>query len=203
MDDRGSIMGRLIQQARAAEPRARAELLEAYRHYLKLLAAAGLGTGLRDKADASDVVQETLLKAHQHFDQFRGGSEPELAAWLRRILTRNLADLARRFAAAGREARRERSLQDVVEHSSALLGNLLAAPGPSPSQSAQRRELGVVLADALAEMSDDYRQVLLLRSIEERDWEEVARRMERTPGAVRMLWARALKELRPLIEARL
>jgi RNA polymerase sigma-70 factor (ECF subfamily) len=91
----------------------------------------------------------------------------------------------------------------VVEHSSALLGNLLAAPGPSPSQSAQRRELGVVLADALAEMSDDYRQVLLLRSIEERDWDEVARCMGRTPGAVRMLWARALKELRPLIEARL
>jgi hypothetical protein len=42
-----------------------------------------------------------------------------------------------------------------------------------------------------------------LRSIEERDWDDIARHMGRTPGAVRLLWARALKSLRPLIEGRL
>jgi RNA polymerase sigma-70 factor (ECF subfamily) len=98
---------------------------------------------------------------------------------------------------------RERPLDDLLGASSQALGRLLPAPGNSPSQSAQRREMSVVLADALAELSDDYREVLLLRSIQELDWDEVALRMGRSGGAVRMLWARALKELRPLIEARL
>jgi RNA polymerase sigma-70 factor (ECF subfamily) len=61
----------------------------------------------------------------------------------------------------------------------------------------------VVLADALADLSDDHREVIVLRSLEERDWNEVARRMGRTTGAVRLLWTRALKQLRPLIEKRL
>jgi RNA polymerase sigma-70 factor (ECF subfamily) len=61
----------------------------------------------------------------------------------------------------------------------------------------------VVLADALDEVSADHREVIVLRSLEERDWDEVARRMGRTPGAVRLLWTRALKQLRPLIEKRL
>jgi RNA polymerase sigma-70 factor (ECF subfamily) len=82
------------------------------------------------------------------------------------------------------------------------MDRLLAGPGPSASASAQRRELGVVLADALAALSDDHREVLVLRSLQERDWDDVARRMGRTTGAVRMLWARALRQLRPLIEER-
>jgi RNA polymerase sigma-70 factor (ECF subfamily) len=63
--------------------------------------------------------------------------------------------------------------------------------------------MSVVLADALAELPAEYREVLLLHSIEELDWEEVARIMGRSPAAVRMLWTRALKHLRPLIEKRL
>ena len=63
--------------------------------------------------------------------------------------------------------------------------------------------MSVVLADALADLSADSREVIVLRSIEERDWDEVANKMGRSPGAVRLLWARALKRLRPLIESRL
>jgi RNA polymerase sigma-70 factor (ECF subfamily) len=75
--------------------------------------------------------------------------------------------------------------------------------GHSPSQSAQRRELTIILADALAELAPDYREVVVLRTLEGRDWEDVARAMGRSLGAVRLLWARALKKLRPLIERRL
>jgi RNA polymerase sigma-70 factor (ECF subfamily) len=63
--------------------------------------------------------------------------------------------------------------------------------------------MSVVLADVLADLSADSREVIILRSIEERDWNEVASKMGRSPGAVRLLWARALKRLRPLIESRL
>jgi RNA polymerase sigma-70 factor (ECF subfamily) len=179
-------------------------LLESYRNYLRLLACAGIDDALRGKADPSDLVQEALLKAHRHFAQFRGQTEDELAAWLRQILARNLTDLIRRYrTVAARQVTRERSLEDLLSQSSDALNQLLTADSSSPSEAAQRRELGVALADALASLSADHRDVLVLRSIEERDWGDVARRMGRSEGAVRLLWARALKRLRPLIEARL
>lgn len=203
MSCRGSGIDRLIEDAQRAEPGALDRLLESYRNYLRLVARAGIDPALRAKADPSDLVQEALLKAHQHFDQFRGQTEPELASWLRQILARNLADLARRYRATGtRGVTREHSLEDLFQPSSRALGALMAPDGHSPSESAQRRELGVVLADALAELSADYLEVIVLRTLEDRGWDEVARAMGRSPDAVRVLWARALKKLRPLIEAR-
>jgi RNA polymerase sigma-70 factor (ECF subfamily) len=204
MGHTGIDVSRLIEQARLARPGALDQLLTAYRNYLRLLARTGIDASLRGKADPSDLVQEALLKAHRHFGQFRGQTEAELAVWLRQILARCLADLVRRYrSAAARRVGRERSLEDVLGGSSQALGRLVADPGASPSESAQRREMSVVLADALAELTADHREVLVLRSIEELDWAEVARIMGRSPGAVRMLWARALKQLRPLIEERL
>jgi len=203
MDDGDKDPCSLITRARAGEPIARERLLESFRNYLRLLARTGLDGPLQEKADASDVVQETLLKAHASFAHFRGQNEAELAGWLRQILARNLTDLSRRFQTEARRMDRERSLEELLDQSSLALGNLVAIRGPSPSEHAQRRELSVVLADALADLSADYRNVVVLRSLEERDWDEVARKMGRTAGAVRVLWARALTRLRPLIEARL
>lgn len=194
----------LIERARDGERTAREQLLESFRNYLRLLAYTGLGEVLRDKADPSDLVQETLLKAHANFLHFRGRNEAELAGWLRQILARNLIDLGRRYRATeARQVARERSLEELLDQSSLALGKLIAVGGGSPSDHAQKRELCVVLADALADLSDDHRQVIMLRSLEERSWEDVAERMGRTSGAVRILWARALTHLRPLIEERL
>jgi RNA polymerase sigma-70 factor, ECF subfamily len=199
-----ALIGRLIDEARRQSPGILDRLLESYRNYLRLLARTGIDASLRGKADPSDLVQETLLKAHQHFDQFRGQTETELVAWLRQTLTRNLADLVRRFKTAGaRTVAREQSLDDVIGASSRALMELIAPNGHSPSQSAQRRELSIILADALAELAADHREVVVLRTLEGRDWEEVARAMGRSSGAVRLLWALALKKLRPLIESRL
>jgi RNA polymerase sigma-70 factor (ECF subfamily) len=201
MDDKGGIVSGLIEDARQARPGALDRLLESYRNYLGLLARTGIDDSLQGKAEPSDLVQETLGKAYERFGQFRGQTEAELVTWLRQILARNLADLVRRYRMArARQVARERSLEELLHASSAALGNLIAEHGSSPSRSAQRRELSVVLADALADLSADHREVILLRSLEERDWDDVARRMQRSAGAVRLLWTRALKQLRPLIE---
>lgn len=191
----------LLGEARQECAVARGHLLESFRGYLWLLARAGLGASLRGKADPSDLVQESLLRAHVTFGQFQGQSEGELAAWLRRILMNKLHDLERGYRMSqARQIDRERSLDEIVGDSSSALIGRLASCGPSPSESAERRELGLILAEALAELNVDYREVLVLRSLEERDWGETARLMKRTVGATRMLWTRALKALRPLLE---
>jgi RNA polymerase sigma-70 factor (ECF subfamily) len=189
----------LIRRCRAGSEAARAELFGRYHHYLDALARAQLGRHLRTKCDASDLVQQTLLEAHRDFLTFQGEHEGELLAWLRRILAHNLFNETRRYAAQQRDAAREVSIDQMragVEQSSLALGRNLAASTPSPSQDAARRESAVQLADALAKLPEDYRTVLLLRVFEELPAAEVAERMGRTAGAVRMLQMRALEALR-------
>ena len=74
--------------------------LERYRAYLHLLARLQLDPRLQSKLDASDVVQQTLVKAHNGRGQFRGQTDAELAGWLRRILANTLTDAAIPFVVA-------------------------------------------------------------------------------------------------------
>ncbi len=190
-----------ICAVRAADGQGLAELLEPYRHFLRLLARTSLDGALGAKADASDVVQETLLKAHQRFGQFHGGSEPELVAWLKRILVNTIADLHRRYYANdGRAIAREQSLDALLDRSSDALARLLPTDRATPSHGAAERERVVLLASAIERLEADHREVLVLRSIQELEWTEVGRRTGRTADAARGMWGRALRELGRLME---
>jgi RNA polymerase sigma-70 factor (ECF subfamily) len=203
MTTSGTHLCLLIERARRQQPGALDRLLDSYRNYLRLLARTGLDASLQGKADPSDLVQDALLKASQHFGQFRGANDAELAGWLRQILARCLTDFVRRYRTGSRRAGREQSLEQLLNRSSEAMERILATDATSPSDSAQRRDLGVVLSDALARLGEDQREVIVLHHLEGLGWDEVARRMGRTAGAVRMLWTRALKQLRPLIDEQL
>jgi RNA polymerase sigma-70 factor (ECF subfamily) len=190
----------LFASARQGSSSCLGRLLTLYSNYLKLLIAAQLDDRLRVRVSPSDIVQETFFEAHRDFHQFRGQSTGEFVAWLRKILVNNLLHVVEQhLMAEKRDVRREISLEQIgrrLEQSTARLESLLAEPGDSPSSHAQRNEQEIMLADALAELPSDYRQVILLRHIECLPFDEVARRMDRTSGAVRMLWLRALERLR-------
>jgi RNA polymerase sigma-70 factor (ECF subfamily) len=203
MTTSGSNLRRLIERARHEEPGALDRLLDSYRNYLRLLARTGIDASLRGKADPSDLVQDALLRASLRFGQFRGATDAELAGWLRQILARCLADFVRRYRTGVRRADREQSLDQLLNRSSEAMERILATDSSSPSASAERRDLGVVLSDALAELSEEYREVIVLHHLEGLGWDEVAQRMERSAGAVQKLWTRALKQLRPLMDQRL
>jgi RNA polymerase sigma-70 factor (ECF subfamily) len=190
----------LVRLARAGNGPALGQLLEQYRNYLAMLARLQIGRRLQGKVDASDLVQETFLEAYRDFGQFRGTTEPELASWLRRILAWNLANLVQRYCGAQRrDVRLERELAAEMEQSSRVVDLGLMAKASSPSQQAVRREQAVLLADALEQLSADYREVLMLRHLEELSFPEVARRMDRSLDSVKNLWARALAELRRVL----
>src|ERR1700756_4550267 len=116
----------------------------------------------RGNPDPADIVQQTLMKAHEKRSQFRGRSDAELTAWLRQILVNNLAEAGRRFGAESRNVARERSLEASLEESSARLESWLAADQSSPSQRFMRQEQGLRLADALAEVPEDQRRAVEL-----------------------------------------
>jgi len=182
------------------------ELLELYRNYLKLLARAQVDLHLRSRADASDLVQETFLDACRDFHQFRGSTEAELMAWLKKILIYNVAKFVQRqVVAKKRDARRDVSLDRhlaAINQSSAHFEAALASPASTPSVQASRRERAAVVADYLAQLPPAYREVILLRNLEGLAFADVARRMQRSSGAVRILWVRALDHLRKLLEGK-
>src|SRR5437764_6174970 len=126
--DRDTDPEQLLRLARAGDTAALGALLEYYRDYLALLARLQIGRRLRREVAAADVGQDTFLEAHRNFARFRGGTEGELAAWLRQILAANLVDLNRRFLGTRRrDARLERAIGSELDASSRELAAGLVA----------------------------------------------------------------------------
>jgi RNA polymerase sigma-70 factor, ECF subfamily len=125
---------------------------------LRLLARLQIDPRLRGLLDPSDAAQQTLLIAHEKFNQFRGRTEAELAAWLCSILASTLAQASRRLHRNLPE--RARSLEASIEDSSARLESWLADKQPSPIQRAIRAEQLASLASALAGLSEDQRTAI-------------------------------------------
>ncbi|QDU88196.1 ECF RNA polymerase sigma-E factor [Pirellulimonas nuda] len=175
-------------------------LLEHYKNYLRLLAMAQMEERLSARLSPSDIVQETFYEAHRDFQQFRGGSSAELLAWLRAVLVNNLhRAVEHHLGTEKRDMRREVSIERIdasVERSAFRLEGVLQDPGSSPSLRAQRQEREVALADELARLPRDYREVIVLRHLSGMPFEQIGERMNRSPGAVRMLWLRGVRQLR-------
>jgi RNA polymerase sigma-70 factor (ECF subfamily) len=169
---------------------------ERWRAYLLLLARLQIGPELRGKLDASDIVQETLLEAYRQRATFRGRSEGELAAWLRKLLACNLVDALRRLHAGKRDASREQSLEEAVERSSARLEAFRAAEQSSPSQQAERHEQAARLAAALERLPEAQREAVEMRYCQGLALADISQRLGRSTAAVAGLLKRGLHQLR-------
>jgi RNA polymerase sigma-70 factor (ECF subfamily) len=179
----------------------RALALEQFRDYLRLLARMQLDARLRGKLDPSDLVQQTLLKAHQAQGQFRGASPAEQAAWLRQILARTLANAIRDYTRAKRDVTLERSLQSSLEQSSARLEAWLVAGDASPVEAAQRNEQLLGLAQAMAGLPEAMREVLLLKHCQGWSVADIGTHLGRSRASVASLLRRGLKHLREHLQA--
>jgi RNA polymerase sigma-70 factor (ECF subfamily) len=170
--------------------------LEKYRDYLRLLAQVQLDARLKGKLDPSDIVQETLLKAHQARDQFHGSSGPEMAAWLREILANSVIDAVRRFTTEGRDVALEQSLHKSLHDSSQRHEALLASARSGPDHQAQWHEQLLQLAGALGQLSEAQRLAIELKHLEGCSVKDIGQRLGRSEAGVAGLLRRGLKQLR-------
>lgn len=170
--------------------------LEQFRPYLSVLARIYWGRKYRRRLDTSDIVQQTLLRAHQAWTTFRGQDAAELTAWLRRILSSTIANAAREHAAAARDITREQPDDAGMEASSLRLTGLLADPGESPSGRAMEVEQSVQLAKALSELPELQREAVILRYCSGMSIGEVAAELGRSSAGVASLLRRGLARLR-------
>lgn len=194
-ENEGSLIFTLLNRAREGDDHVRDELFEKCRAYVGFMARSQMETWMNAKIDASDLIQQTMMDAHQGFDQFRGKSEAEWIGWLKKILQHNTVDFCRKYKGTEkRNANREVSFAQSQSQS------LFRAAEPdaneeTPSEVIMRKENEILLADALSKLPDDYQEVIYLRNMQQLPFQEIADKMERSQGAVQMLWLRAIKQL--------
>src|SRR5262245_53955983 len=181
-----------LTQVRAGDPAALGRALEACRQYLLMVANSALADDLRAKGGASDLVQDAFLDAHDHIAAFQGTTAEELLAWLSEILRCHLANFQRDF----RHTAKRQVSREVPLH----IGNGAGSPAEpvahddSPSAVVTRQEDAALLEQAITQLTDDSRRVVLLRCREHRSFEEIAGLMHRSLDATRQLWKRAVRQ---------
>lgn len=195
--DQSSELERLVQIARHGDKEALGELLSRYRKYLVFLARSQLHHHMQAKTDPSDMAQEACLAATANIANFRGKSAEEFAGWLRGVLTNVIAMQVRHYLGTKkRDARLEQALVERLSNASGFLQSGLAGDVTSPSQHFARNEAFLQLAEALEDLPEDYRQVIVLRHVDALPFSEVSKLMGRSIDSVEKLWVRALGKLK-------
>ena len=178
----------LLESARAGDDDALGEICRRLYGYLMLVAERGIGADLRTKVGASDIVQQSMLEAHQDFQKFDGGSEAEFRRWVSRLLRRNLIDSARQYRnAACRAVGRETELDSKIG---------IPAQTDNASQIARKREADLELSKAIEGLPPRQRLVVELKHRDDAPYPAIASRMEISEEAARQLYSRALNSLR-------
>lgn len=137
--------------------------------------------------DAADAAQEAFLAAWRGLPNFRG--EAGFSTWLYRLASNAAIDHLRRT----KRQRAEASLDDEALRLDA------ADDAPSPQARAEGEELRAAVLSGLAQLSEDHRQVLTLRELQELSYEEIAAVLEIDLGTVKSRISRARSALRKIL----
>ena len=146
MADKSTDPTELLHLARGGSPDGLNQLLEHYRNYLMILARTHIGRILQAKADPSDLVQDTLIEAQRDFAQFRGSTEDEFAAWLRKMMANNGAKFVRQYKGGPGERRATRATgrrrAGPIDTNDGRTGRAWIVPQPGSHPSGSGRATG-------------------------------------------------------------
>ena len=194
-------VNQLLSLAREGSGSAIEELFSVYREYLRSMASQRLGCNLAGRVSASDLVQETLLAAWKDFDSFRGADALQFSVWLRTILLRKVsAAVASHLKTSKRDVGRECSVSPGVDSSPLDITKGLAGREETPSKIVSVAEEAISIQQLLTKLPEDYRLVIQWRQLEGVQFNEIAKRLNKTSGATRLLWLRAIRMLREIHE---
>lgn len=180
----------LIQQARAGSDSALGIIVSRLRNYLLSVANAEMQTSVRSKFSGSDIIQQSMLEAHQSIGMFCGDSEGELKIWLKRIVLSNLIDETRRY----RKTKRRDTSREISYDWNA---QPLAQPnGQTASWLVSRNEFDQQLFAAVQKLPARQRHVIEARHRDGKRYAEIAKELGITEEAARKLWARGVAALK-------
>ncbi len=180
----------LVSRAQSGNPEAFRALVVRYQ---RKVYAVALGI-VKDRDLAWDVAQEAFVRVHAHLGEFKG--ESSFSTWVLRIGTHLAIDAVRKERAAARrdiDDVRERDLEEGAD------GILATALGSDPHESALRRELAAKMTEALAQLPEKHRTILVLREVEGLSYEDLAERLGIHKGTVMSRLFHARKKMQALL----
>lgn len=179
----------LLQRARGGDQAAFGLLMEQYERQVYRQALGLVG----HPEDAADVTQEVFLKVWRGLPAFQGGSS--FSTWLYRLTGNAAIDQLRRE----KKRRGDLSLDDPDRG----WDSQLADPTPPPEKSLEQKELHRAVIRGLALLSEEHRQVLVLRELNGASYEEIGQVLGLPPGTVKSRVARARLALAKLLKEEL
>jgi RNA polymerase sigma-70 factor, ECF subfamily len=150
---------------------------------------------LRDPADAEDAVQDALLSALSHVDQFRGRAK--MSTWLTAIVINSARMQLRRHS-----ARPQIALGETGSEIYPSLAELVSDGRPGPEEMYRNREIAETVAHATSRLSPTLRTAFQLRDVDGMSIRETARLLEVPAGTIKARTARARKKLKQIIQKR-
>ncbi|MCA9262475.1 MAG: sigma-70 family RNA polymerase sigma factor [Planctomycetales bacterium] len=187
----------LLDRVMAGDEQARQELLILYNDRLRRMIVARMDRRMAARLDASDVIQETLAEANQRLDAYLEQKPCEFYPWLRGMAWEKLIQFHRRhIVAEKRSVCRERRWQvSLNDESTFTLGRLLIADQTSISGHAMRSELLEQTQNALDELHDADREVIIMRYLEQLPFKDIAAVLGITLAAAQSRFRRAVERL--------
>ncbi|HEV3261991.1 MAG TPA: sigma-70 family RNA polymerase sigma factor [Gemmataceae bacterium] len=187
----------LLRQVRAGDRQAFEQLFARHQAYLHRLIDLRLDPRLRSRVDASDVVQEAHLEALRRLDAYLDRPALPWRLWLRQIaFDRALKARRHHLVTARRALGREVPLPD---RSSLVLARQLCAGGSTPSQQLNHMELARRLRQAVAQLPEADREIVLMRDFEELSNHEVACLLGMDPATTSRRHGRAMLRLHRIL----
>ncbi len=181
----------LVAEAQQGNRLALNELCDRYFSRVLVAVRARLGVGLRRKVESWDVVQEVMIDAVRNLDEFNFRTEGAFLNYLNRVVENRIRDEADRWAAQKRRPDHEIPL-DAGCSSESANPLQISDPAPTPSRIMALNEDLVRLEAAIAQLPDEYRELIIATKLEGRSYQEVAEDMGKSGAAVRMQVARAM-----------
>ncbi len=190
----------LLERARASDKEAAEKLWERFRPALRRMIGLRLDQALARRVDASDVVQDVLMKANQRLGEYLDNPAMPFHLWLRQIARDQMIDAHRRHRVSGkRSIDREQGIHlgsAWDDRSSLDLAQELQDAALTPAAEALRRELEQRFEAALHDLDDDDREIIVLRHHEQLSNIEASVVLGLSQPAAGMRYLRALKRLR-------
>jgi len=180
----------LIRQARDGDDSALGLIVSRLRNYLLLVANAEIKPSIRSKFCGSDIVQQSMLEAHQAISSFRGTTECELKAWLKKIVLSNLIDETRRYQ---QTRKRDTSREISVDWRAQPLSQ---PNGQTASWMVRKNEFDQQLFVAIQELPARQRHVIEARHRDAMPYSKIAVELDITEEAARKLWTRGVNSLK-------
>jgi len=186
----------LVALAKKGDETALNQLYSVYGERVRRIIRLRLDKKIRPKLDSIDVVQDALILALEGLENFTYKNEGDFLRWLSTIAENKLHDIEDKFHTDKRDVHKE--IPFKIEGRSTMNGSVGAA-GPmrttTPSVIVCRKEALDKLEQALDKLRPEYKQVIVLKKIEGLSHAEIAKRLGKNTGAVRMLLARAMAAL--------